>query len=154
MLNWLKSLVSGDDKQETPQAGRTDDPKTAAAALLVETALTDGIYADIEETRILDVLTTTFDLTEADARVLLSEAEDLAEHSTGAHQYTHLIKQLELEKRVSFVEGLYYVSFADGEKCPYEDAFVRHVASLLHVEDRDRAEARKRAEQKSSAELN
>jgi hypothetical protein len=28
------------------------------------------------------------------------------------------------------------------------------VASLLHVQDRDRAEARKRAEQKSSAELN
>lgn len=154
MLNWLKSLVSGEDKQEDVQAGRTDDPKIAAAALLVETALTDGIYADIEETRIIQVLTSTFELSDDDARALLSEAEDLAEHSTGAHQYTHLIKQLELEKRISFIEGLYYVSFADGEKCPYEDAFVRHVASLLHVEDRDRAEARKRAEQKSSAELN
>lgn len=153
MLNWLKSMFAGKLEQET-EVGRTDDPKIAAAALLVETALSDGIYAEIEETRILDVLQTTFLLSDEEARLLLAEAEDLADQATGAHQYTHLVKQLEIEKRISFIEGLYYVSFADGEKCPYEDAFVRHVASLLHVEDRDRAEARKRAETKSSAELN
>lgn len=153
MLNWLKSMLSDKSEPEV-EAGRTNDPKTAAAALLVETALSDGIYADIEEARILDVLKNTFSLEHDDAETLLRDAEDLAEHATGAHQYTNLVKQLTEEQRVLFIEGLYYVSFADGEKCPYEDAFVRHVASLLHVQDRDRAEARKRAEQKSSAELN
>lgn len=153
MLNWLKSMFSG---QAAPakEAGRTSDPKTAAAALLVETALSDGIYADIEGTRIIDVLKSTFNVDDATATEILCEAEDLAEQATGAHQYTRLVKSLSEEERTRFVEGLYYVSFADGEKCPYEDAFVRHVASLLHVRDRDRAEARKRAEQKSSAELN
>lgn len=153
MLNWLKSVFS-DKEEEAPAAGRTDDPKTAAAALLVETALSDGIYAQIEETRILNVLTSTFEIDVDAARSILDDAEDLADQATGAHQFTHLVKQLELDQRVRFIEGLYYVTFADGEKCPYEDAFVRHVASLLHVEDRDRAEARKRAEQMSSAELN
>ncbi len=153
MLNWLKSMLSGSEDTET-EAGRTEDPKTAAAALLVETALSDGIYADIEEARILSVLQSTFGIEEDEAKTILEEAEDLAEQATGAHQYTKLVKSLKEEERIRFIEGLYYVSFADGEKCPYEDAFVRHVASLLHVQDRDRAEARKRAEQKSSAELN
>ncbi len=153
MLNWLKSMLSGSEDTET-EAGRTEDPKTAAAALLVETALSDGIYADIEEARILSVLQSTFGIEEDEAKTILEEAEDLAEQATGAHQYTKLVKSLKEEDRIRFIEGLYYVSFADGEKCPYEDAFVRHVASLLHVQDRDRAEARKRAEQKSSAELN
>ncbi len=153
MLNWLKSMLSTDE-EESVDAGRTDDPQVAAAALLVETALSDGIYADIEEQRILNVLKATFDLEDEAAETLLRTAEDLAEQATGAHQFTKLVKKLEPERRIRFIEGLYFVSFADGEKCPYEDAFVRHVASLLHVEDRDRAEARKRAEIQSSAELN
>lgn len=154
MLNWLKSVFSGGADKETHVAGRTTDAKVAAAALLVEAALTDGIYAEIEEERIIQVLGNTFEVSPADAREILREAEDIVEHSTGAHQYTKLVKQLEEARRISFIEGLYYVSFADGEKCPYEDAFVRHVASLLHVDDRDRAEARKRAEQQSSDQLN
>ena len=151
MLNWLKSLFGGESEEAAIDAGRTDDPKLAAAALLVETALTDGIYADIESERIIEVLKKTFGIETEEASGMLSEAEDLAEEATGAHQYTNLVKDLPLDQRIQFIEGLYYVSMADGEKCPFEDAFVRHVASLLHIEDRDRAEARKRAEQQSLA---
>lgn len=150
MLSWLKSLFGSESEPEA-NAGRTEDPKVAAAALLVETALTDGIYAEIESTRITEVLIKTFNISLEEARDILDEAEDLAEQATGAHQFTTLVKELPIENRISFVEGLYYVTLADGEKCPFEDAFVRHVASLLHVADRDRAEARQRAEQQSLA---
>lgn len=149
MFGWLKSLFGAGSQEAEGEAGRTDDPKIAAAALLVETALTDGIYADIESDRILGVLKTTFGLDDDEALSILNEAEDLVEEATGAHQYTKLVKTLPEDQRVAFIQGLYYVTLADGEKCPFEDAFVRHVASLLHVEDRDRAEARKRAEQQS-----
>ncbi|MAK61768.1 MAG: hypothetical protein CMK09_12375 [Ponticaulis sp.] len=150
MIDWFKSMFATKD-DETDDAGRTDNPKVAAAALLVETALTDGIYADIESERILDVLMQTFDLDREAASEILTEAEDLAEEATGAHQFTKMVKTLPDDQRISFIQGLYFVTLADGEKCPFEDAFVRHVASLLHVEDRDRAEARKRAEQQSLA---
>lgn len=150
MFDWFKSMFAGSE-DEGDTAGRTDDPKVAAAALLVETALTDGIYAEIESERILDVLMQTFDLDREAADAILTEAEDLAEEATGAHQFTMQVKTLTEEQRISFIQGLYFVTLADGEKCPFEDAFVRHVASLLHVEDRARAEARKRAEQQSLA---
>lgn len=149
MFAWLKSIFSSPEAPPEPETGRTDDPQVAAAALLVETALSDGIYAEIESDRILGVLKETFEIDDEAATTILKEAEDLAEHATGAHQYTHQVKSLDEDKRVRFIEGLYYVSFADGEKCPYEDAFVRHVASLLHVTDRDRGDARKRAEARS-----
>jgi uncharacterized tellurite resistance protein B-like protein len=35
---------------------------------------------------------------------------------------------------------------ADGAACKFEEAFIRHVASLLHVDDIRRAQARRRAE--------
>ena len=40
------------------------------------------------------------------------------------------------------------VALADGEKSPFEDAFLRRVAPLLGVDDRERAYARARAEAK------
>ena len=154
MMNWLKSLFGGNEQETDAGGGRTEDPQVAAAALLVETALSDGIYADIESERIISVLMKTFDIEHDAASAILDEAEDLAEEATGAHQYTILVKGLAEEKRVQSIEGLYFVTFADGEKCPFEDAFVRHVASLLHVDDRSRAEARQRAEQLSLDSLN
>ena len=44
------------------------------------------------------------------------------------------------------VEAIYRVILSDGERSDVEDAYVRHVAGLLHVDDIARAEARKRAE--------
>ena len=41
------------------------------------------------------------------------------------------------------------MALADGEKSPFEDAFLRRVAPLLGVEDRDRVFARSRAEAKA-----
>ncbi len=130
------------------------DPEVAAAALLVEAALIDGIYADLESDRIALVLLESFDFDADRADAVLAEAEALAEESVGAHEFTKHVKKLPMEQRVKFLEGLYLVAFADGEKCPMEDAFIRHVASLLHIEDVPRAQARQRAEARSRADSN
>ena len=77
---------------------------------------------------------------------VLAEAEALAEDSTGAHEFTQHVKRLPLLERVKVIEGLYRVSIADGAACKFEEAFIRHVSSLLHVDDIRRAQARRRAE--------
>ena len=126
-------------------------PEVAAAALLVEAALVDGVYADLESDRIALILLESFDFDADRADAVLAEGEALAEEAVGAHEFTKHVKKLPIEQRVSVIEGLYLVAFADGEKCPFEDAFIRHVASLLHVEDVPRAQARKRAEARVAA---
>ena len=128
------------------EADPAENPLVSVAALLVEGALSDGVYARVEEAQIIDVLQRGFGLTETEPREILSAGETEAEKAIGAHQFTKHVKTLSEEKRVAVIEGLYRVALADGDKCPYEDAFVRHVASLLHIEDRPRAEARQRAE--------
>ena len=127
------------------------DPEVAAAALLVEAALVDGIYADLESDTIAMILLESFDFDADRADAVLAEGEALAEEAVGAHEFTKHVKKLPEEQRIKIIEGLYLVAFSDGEKCPIEDAFIRHVASLLHIADVPRAGARKRAEARSSA---
>ena len=84
------------------------------------------------------------DATRAD-EVLLN-GEQIAEDATDTHALTRHVKTLPQSERSSVIEGLYRVSLADGESCKYEESFIRHVASLLHIDDVTRAHARKRAE--------
>ena len=129
-----------------PAPVRDLDPYEAAAALLVEAALADGVYANLESDMIAEILVTSFDMDGDRADAVLKRGEQLAEEATDTHALTRHVKTLEMTEREGVIEGLYKVSLADGDACKYEESFIRHVASLLHVDDVRRAHARKRAE--------
>ena len=142
MFESLKRLFSG---QPGP-VERDLDPQVAAAALLVEAALVDGVYANLESDQIAEILLDSLGLDAERVDEVLTQGEELAEDSTGAHQFTQHVKKLPILERVRVIEGLYLVSLADGAACKFEEAFIRHVSSLLHVDDIRRAQARRRAE--------
>lgn len=142
MLEALKRWFS---RQPAPTE-RDLDPQVAAAALLVEAALVDGVYANLESDQIAEILLESLGLDADRVDEVLTQGEELAEDATGAHQFTQHVKKLPLLDRVRVIEGLYRVSLADGAACKFEEAFVRHVASLLHVDDIRRAQAKRRAE--------
>lgn len=122
------------------------DPYEAAAALLVEAAYADGVYANLESDMIAEILVASFNMSADRADSVLKKGEDLAEQVVDTHALTRHVKKLTNDERRGVIEGLYRVSLADGEACKFEEAFVRHVAGLLHVDDVSRAHARKRAE--------
>lgn len=122
------------------------DPYEAAAALLVEAALVDGVYANLESDMIAEILVTSFNMDAGRADNVLLRGEQIAEEATDAHALTRHVKTLPVRERAGVIEGLYRVSLADGDACKYEESFIRHVASLLHIDDVTRAHARKRAE--------
>ncbi|MEM1146839.1 MAG: TerB family tellurite resistance protein [Pseudomonadota bacterium] len=122
------------------------DPYEAAAALLVEAALVDGVYANLESDMIAEILVTSFNMEADRADEVLQRGERIAEEATDTHALTRHVKTLPQSERAGVIEGLYRVSLADGEACKYEESFIRHVASLLHIDDVSRAHARKRAE--------
>ncbi|MEM8617606.1 MAG: TerB family tellurite resistance protein [Pseudomonadota bacterium] len=121
------------------------DPHEAAAALLVEAALSDGVYANLESDMIAEILVTSFNMDADRADAVLKKGETLAEQAVDAHALTRHVKTLSEAERLRVVEGLYRVSLADGEACKFEEAFIRHVASLLHIDDFSRAQAKKQA---------
>ena len=138
------SRLFGGDRPEAPT--RDMDPYEAAAALLVEAALVDGVYANLESDMIAEILVTSFNMDAERADQVLLSGERIAEDATDTHALTRHVKTLPTAERSSVIEGLYRVSLADGEACKYEESFIRHVASLLHIDDVTRAHARKRAE--------
>lgn len=141
MMDRIKRLLTPKTPAEQPMS-----PHVAIGALLVEAALADGLYANIESDMIAEVLLDVFGLDADKADAILAEAETLAEEAVGSHQFTRHAKKLPLAERVKVVEALYRVVMADGERCQLEDTYVRHVAGLLHVDDVLRAQARRSAE--------
>ncbi|RIJ17557.1 TerB family tellurite resistance protein [Henriciella mobilis] len=142
MLEALKRWFAG----RSAPVDRDLDPQVAAAALLVEAALVDGVYANLESDQIAEILLESLGLDADRVDEVLAQGEELAEDAAGAHQFTQHVKKLPLLDRVRVIEGLYRVSLTDGAACKFEEAFIRHVASLLHVDDIRRAQARRRAE--------
>ncbi len=143
MFDAIKRMFNGETERD-----EAVDPHEAAAALLVEAALSDGVYANMESDMIAMILLESFDFDADRADALLARGEILAEEAIGSHQFTKHVKSLPINEREAVIEGLFRVAMADGDKCPYEEAYIRHVASLLHVDDLRRAHARKRAEKR------
>ena len=143
MMRAIRNLLRSQKTADLP--ADVSDPRVAAAALLVEAALSDGVFAEVEQQRILDVLASAFGVGRDEAQTILSAAESANEAAIDAWRFTSVVKTLGYPVRTQIVEGLFRVANADGDACAFEDAFIRHVASLLHVTDTDRALARERA---------
>jgi len=148
MLEKLRQMF-----QKTTPPSKIDTQQEArecSIALLVEAALSDGIYANIEQDIILNVIKQSFALNDADAAELLEKAEQRADMAVDHYAFTSVIKKnMPKEQRVALIGHLWDVTFADGEESPFEDALIRRVASLLAVTDHERASAKRAAVQRS-----
>ena len=82
---------------------------------------------------------------------VMKEAEALAMDASGSHRFTRHVKRLAQADREAVLESLFLVALADGEDCPFEEAYIRHVASLLHIDDVTRARAKRSAEARHAA---
>ena len=128
--------------------GQTDqiDEKQAMAALMVRIAKSDDDYAQAECERIDAILMILYHLSLEEASTLRNQAEKLEATAPDTVRFTRTIKEaVPYEKRFEVVRTLWQVVFANGERDHEEDALMRLLASLLGVNDRDSAIARRQA---------
>jgi uncharacterized tellurite resistance protein B-like protein len=146
MFARLLSLFEKTGPKE-PQHTDVSALQRAAAVLLVIAARLDGHMAPDERTSVVRLLRTRLGV--GDAQALVVEADEEAAASTDFYQVTRIIKdRLEPDQRAAIIEMLWEVACADGEV--HDEAnLIRRVAGLLHVEDRDAGEARRRVLQRS-----
>ncbi len=144
MFDKLKTIFA---KPAPPSpAEAQNEARLCAVALLVEAALSDGIYANIEHARIMAIIRDSFGMDEDAAKALLDAAEERAEMAVDHYAFTRTIKaHMPKNERIAIIGHMWDVSFADGEESPFEDAMIRRVAALLAVTDHERAEAKKAA---------
>ncbi len=145
MIERLKALFRGSSAHDAADAPNLELPR-AAAALMALTARLDGHVEAVESETIRNVIERDFHLTPEVTTELLTEAERIATEATDLFSLTDEINShVDPEKRVSIVEMLWEVAFADGELTDFEANLLRRAAGLLYVTDRENGEARKRA---------
>lgn len=145
MFERITAFLRGDEADADAPA---DDGALAdaAAAILVETALLDGEAGDDERRTILAILTEQFDLSPDDAARTMAAAFDGSAGANTLYSATRLIKERYTEEqRISVMQMLWRVAYADGTLHDYEANLVRRIAGLLYVRDQDSGRARKRA---------
>ncbi len=122
-----------------------DELHVAAAVLLVEAARMDDEFDPAERARIEALLAQRFGLEADESRALLAQAERTAAETVEWQGYTRVIKErLAPAERVSVIEMLWEVVYADGRLHDYEASLLRRITGLLYVSDWESGEARKR----------
>ena len=88
-----------------------------------------------------------------EALIIVNSGEQLSQESSQIYGFTRAIKQSwKLENRIKILEMLWEVAYADGVLDPAEDMLIRRVAGLIHVEDRERMQAKNKIYNKMRGE--
>ena len=131
---------------KSPSIERDISASEAMAALMVRIAKSDDDYSATEIARIDAVLGLLYQLSADQAAKLRQTAEALEAEAPDTVRFTRAIKEeVPYEERFDVVRALWQVVLADGARDAEEDALMRLLASLLGVNDRDSALARKQA---------
>ena len=129
---------------KSPGIERDISASEAMAALMVRIAKSDDDYSITEIARIDAVLGLLYQLSADQAAKLRQTAEALEAEAPDTVRFTRAIKEeVPYEERFDVVRALWQVVLADGARDAEEDALMRLLASLLGINDRDSALARK-----------
>jgi uncharacterized tellurite resistance protein B-like protein len=123
---------------ENNQEISTSDLHLATAALLVEVAVSDLNFDDSERVQLKKLLLSECELSEADVDTLISDAETATREASSLFEFTHIVnKHCEYKQKLSLVNNLWKVAYADGELDKYEEHIIRKISDLIHVSHRD-----------------
>lgn len=144
MFERLRALLEG---TEAHNQGPRDDAelKVATAVLLVEAACMDGEFDAREEATIRALLARHFNLSDSEISSLMETARAAQDQAAGLVRYTRIIKErFSEEERISMIEMLWEVAYADGVLDDYEANLLRRIGGLLYVPDVETGRARQR----------
>jgi uncharacterized tellurite resistance protein B-like protein len=114
------------------------DLHLATAALLVEVAVSDLSFDESERVQLKKLLLSECQLSEADVDTLIHDAENASDKASSLFEFTHIInKHCEYKQKLSLVNNLWKVAYADGELDKHEEHSIRKIADLIHVSHRD-----------------
>jgi uncharacterized tellurite resistance protein B-like protein len=115
------------------------DPRVAAAALLYAVMDADGNRLEEERAALSRELSEYFGEDERALQDVLAAGEDAEGGSVDLYQFTSvLLRALDADRRLAFVEAVWEVVYADGELHELEDNLVWRMCELLGVSARDR----------------
>ncbi|MCT7377253.1 TerB family tellurite resistance protein [Chelativorans salis] len=150
ILSFLKDLPAGGDTSRHLDA---DDPRVAAAALLIHVMAADGERSDEEQARLKETLSQAYDLHGAELKALMKAGEEAEADAVDLYTFTSVLKRhLDHDARAEFIRLMWEIVFADGEMHELEDNLVWRVAELIGVDTRTRVTMRQRVRKTEDGE--
>ena len=136
MLNTLKDLfdtfTSGPDDRSAAETEHS--LQLATAVLLVEVMRADPTLAATERSAVIVALRTRFALGADELARLVELAEQTAKTAYDFHRFTSSINDhFTHPQKISIVENMWQVAYADGALDANENHVISKVAGLLHV---------------------
>lgn len=143
MLTSIMQMLSGES--ETSPQDQEHVARVAIAAILIEAAMADGIYATEEQSLIGQILSRRFNLSPTEAEALRAEGHAAQSDATDLVRFTRVVKDaVPYEERVGVIEAVWRVIYADGDRDYEESALVRKLCGLLYIPHKDAGRARQR----------
>jgi len=141
MFGSLKKFFKKPTPEQTGDSGH--DARVAACALLMEMAAADDEFSSGEKEVILNILKNDSGLSQEEADALMAEADKELESSLDLWQFTNLInRNYSKDEKISVIETVWRVVYADGVLDKYEDYFVHKLADLLHLKHSELIDAK------------
>jgi uncharacterized tellurite resistance protein B-like protein len=137
MLSVIKRL-----RQSLTAAAETASPlftdlQLAAAVLLLEVGCSDFERHPEEKTAALRALSLAFNLNAEQVAILYEHAVHSADDAISLYEFIAVINsECSHEQKMTLLEDLWRVAFADGRLDKYEDHRIRRIAELLHMPHR------------------
>jgi len=155
MLRTLLRQLSADPAAAEPStAGEQERGQLylAVAVLLHEATRVDLKESPRELAACKQAIAELFGLPPEKCETILIEGREKARRLTSYFATVSVIKRdFSLAERVSLIEQLWRVAYADSQLDYYEDHYVRKIAHLLHVSNTQTVLARNRARARRSA---
>ncbi len=134
VISLFKKILSGGESELSDLV--PDDPaekiRIATCAILVEIAGADNEFSASEQDRIIDILTTKYQLTSEEAVDLIEIASEEIKGSIDLYRFTRIIAAgYSLKDRIEIMEAIWSVVYADGELSRHEDSLVHKLSYLL-----------------------
>lgn len=144
MIDRLLSFLKSVSPPGRPGAVNEDDPRLAAAALMVHLMDADGDRHAGEMRRLRAALSGAFDVRPEQLSRVIADAEEADRNAIDLYAFTSVInRHLDGPKKLEFMEILWEIVYADGVLHEIEDNIVWRVAELIGVDSSDRVALRR-----------
>ena len=128
------------------QSNIDDKLKLGCAVLMLEMVHVDGELHENEAQKIRHLLQRQFDINKSETEELLSIAHEEKTSATDYYQFTTLINlHYSQQQKITLVEQLWHIAYADDSIDKFEEHLVRRLAELLHVPHRHFMQSKHRA---------
>lgn len=152
MFEIFKKFISDFSEADEPKAYIHSRKQLAEAALMYHVIAVDGIVKPEEQERMVEVLSKHFEMSEEETASLAEAAEIEELEAIDLYKFTSLLKQnLDEEERLTMIENLWEMVFADGYLHELEDNVLWRISELIGVDTRARTLLKKLVETRQNA---